>query len=486
MKLPAPTVLIICEGFGYTTETNNNMLVQAETPFLDALCENYPTTLLKAHGNALGYPEYYGSSPYAGFWTLISGEKNNTQLAQLDTAITQGTFFEHKLLEKILTPIAKHTRRFHIIATLSYSAPEHRLEHILALIHTALFHEVKEIMIHIVLTDTNTFDTRTFSLLEKLETIVSSVGQVTLASIQGSSYTNIHTAHPSAIEEAYTMLTQPTDISFSSWRDVLSHHYITGVNDNSIPPTALFPDTYIQPKDGVIFATYNKNECHGLKEYLAKTNIPLHPLLSLFHEEHEKTTSLYHQKPLKDIVHHSLITKHISTLAILDYKHKNNLYFYAQDNFKDFTQNFTVRSVLQGLHINTDYTNTITEAFFESLNFEQHSFYIINYHSALEEILNNNLQGALNAIENIDTQLGYIYHEVVEKRKGKLFITSSCPLLEDIPSSSISSRFFNNTNPVFFIAVDPASAHSQTRLPLLELSDVAPFILKHISHSSLK
>ena len=201
----------------------------------------------------------------------------------------------------------------------------------------------------------------------------------------------------------------------------------------------------------------------------------MHPILSLFDEEQKKTTPLYHQKTFKDALVHTITNKHISTLAIVDYHHKNNLYLYAHDHFKDFLQNLSIRTVLQGSHINTN----ITEAFLEALTFENHSLYILNYNSAAQQAFNHNLQGAIEAIENIDTQLGHIYHEVIEKRKGKLFITSSHPLLEDIQFSAKGNTFIANNNPVFFVAVDSTYMHHQNKLPLAELTDVIPFVLRH-------
>lgn len=480
MKLVTPTVLINCEGFGYTTETHNNLLVQAETPFFDTLREHYPTTLLKAHGESLGYPDYYGSSPYAGFWTLISGEKNIPLITQVDAAIQNGTFFEHKTLEKFLTSLATDSHRFHIVITFSHTSLEHRSEHVLGLIHAALLYGVKEIFIHLVLTNNHSFDTQTFSFIEKLERSIASIPQVTLTSIHGSIYTNNHATQPS-IENSYTVLTQPSDVPFASWKELISHYYVMGFHDNSIIPTALTPDGYIHPKDGIIFVTYNTNECHGLQELFSKKNILTHRPLSLLEENNEHTVALYHQKVFKNSTAFVLSHRDISALTFIDYDHKNKLCFYAKETFKNFYQNSTIRTIIQSTHMSTIHTNPITEAFFEALNFENHALYILNYNAAAYQALHNNFQAAVHAIENIDTQLGYIYHEVVKKRQGRLFITSSYPLLENIQTRYLSHSFSDNDNPVFFIAVDPHCVQYQSQLPLIELSDVAPFVLRHVT-----
>ena len=54
-----PIVLIIRDGWGYRKSTKNNAIAQGKTEYTDFLMKNYPNTLIKASGSAVGLPNGY-------------------------------------------------------------------------------------------------------------------------------------------------------------------------------------------------------------------------------------------------------------------------------------------------------------------------------------------------------------------------------------------------------------------------------------------
>ena len=52
-----PIVLCIMDGYGLTDRVDGNAVKLANTPNLDDLMAMYPTTTIKACGNAVGLPE---------------------------------------------------------------------------------------------------------------------------------------------------------------------------------------------------------------------------------------------------------------------------------------------------------------------------------------------------------------------------------------------------------------------------------------------
>ena len=49
-------VLVVMDGIGITAKDDGNAVMHAYKPHLDQLMMNYPNTLLKAHGTAVGLP----------------------------------------------------------------------------------------------------------------------------------------------------------------------------------------------------------------------------------------------------------------------------------------------------------------------------------------------------------------------------------------------------------------------------------------------
>lgn len=51
-----PVMLMILDGFGYSTETRGNAILAARTPSLDRLFADWPTVLIGASGLDVGLP----------------------------------------------------------------------------------------------------------------------------------------------------------------------------------------------------------------------------------------------------------------------------------------------------------------------------------------------------------------------------------------------------------------------------------------------
>jgi 2,3-bisphosphoglycerate-independent phosphoglycerate mutase len=66
----------------------------------------------------------------------------------------------------------------------------------------------------------------------------------------------------------------------------------------------------------------------------------------------------------------------------------------------------------------------ITTAVVNSLEHNPHDFYLINYANADMVGHSGDFDATIKAIECLDIQLGILYHEVVQKLGGTLYIIS--------------------------------------------------------------
>ncbi|PIP17445.1 MAG: hypothetical protein COX43_04345, partial [Parcubacteria group bacterium CG23_combo_of_CG06-09_8_20_14_all_35_9] len=53
---PKPVVLVILDGWGVAPPSRGNAVTLANTPTMDKLIATYPTTTLRASGEAVGLP----------------------------------------------------------------------------------------------------------------------------------------------------------------------------------------------------------------------------------------------------------------------------------------------------------------------------------------------------------------------------------------------------------------------------------------------
>ena len=122
----------------------------------------------------------------------------------------------------------------------------------------------------------------------------------------------------------------------------------------------------------------------------------------------------------------------------------------------------------------------ITEKVLESLHNNPCDFYLINYANADMVGHSGNFGATIKAIEIVDTQLEQLYEQIVEKLDGTMYITADHGKAEDMYDEKINQpRTAHTNNPVPFIMIQKELKNGTT-LPLTQLADIAPFILKNM------
>ena len=71
--------LVILDGWGYRSESSGNAILQARTPQMDYLTENYPWCLLDAAGEAVGLPAGQMGNSEAVSYTHLDVYKRQAQ-----------------------------------------------------------------------------------------------------------------------------------------------------------------------------------------------------------------------------------------------------------------------------------------------------------------------------------------------------------------------------------------------------------------------
>jgi 2,3-bisphosphoglycerate-independent phosphoglycerate mutase len=120
----------------------------------------------------------------------------------------------------------------------------------------------------------------------------------------------------------------------------------------------------------------------------------------------------------------------------------------------------------------------ITNTVLTTLDSNSHRFYLINYANADMVGHSGNLAATIEAIKILDYELGRLYKKIIEELRGTLYITADHGKAEDMWDSALAQpRTAHTTHTVPFLFLSNALPD---QLPLRELEDVAPFILKNL------
>jgi 2,3-bisphosphoglycerate-independent phosphoglycerate mutase len=139
------TALIILDGWGHSTNIENNAVAQANTPFFDSLMQNYPHTFLQASGEFVGLPEGQVGNSEIGHTTIGAGKIIDTDLVRIHKAARDDNFKNNSVFQKLFTHTAENNSRIHLVGLLSAGGVHSHEEHVFAFLDMAKVIFEKEI-----------------------------------------------------------------------------------------------------------------------------------------------------------------------------------------------------------------------------------------------------------------------------------------------------------------------------------------------------
>ncbi|MBT8373839.1 MAG: 2,3-bisphosphoglycerate-independent phosphoglycerate mutase, partial [Deltaproteobacteria bacterium] len=202
-----PCMLIILDGWGISTKKNGNAVILAKTPFLDALKKEYPCTRLLCSGEAVGLPEGIMGNSEVGHLNIGAGRVVYQDLLRIDQAISQGEFFNNKILNSVMSKVKTNDSALHLMGLVSDGGVHSHLEHLFALLNMARKSGVKKAYIHAILDGRDTPPDSGVGYIEKLQEHISDKNFGTIATICGRFYAMDRDNRWDRVEKAYQLYT---------------------------------------------------------------------------------------------------------------------------------------------------------------------------------------------------------------------------------------------------------------------------------------
>ena len=125
-------LLLILDGWGYSSNSENNAIALAKTPNWDFFIKNYPNTLIGTSGKSVGLPAGQMGNSEVGHLTIGSGRIIEQDFTRIDNDINSGKFFYNKTLCSALDLASQNNRAVHILGLLSDGGVHSHQEHIFA------------------------------------------------------------------------------------------------------------------------------------------------------------------------------------------------------------------------------------------------------------------------------------------------------------------------------------------------------------------
>ncbi len=265
----SPVVLAILDGWGHSSEENNNSIINASTPVMDALWEAYPHTLIQASGADVGLPDNQMGNSEVGHLTIGAGRIIQQELVRISNSIKYQELDKIPNLIKIQNELIKNQGTLHLLGLCSDGGVHSHISHLCGLLEWAKEKGIKKVAIHAITDGRDTPAKSANRYLNIINEKLRALGIGEIASLCGrywamdrdNRWERIQKAHDLLTRKDFPMSNLPSD-------EIIDQSYRCNVTDEFLEPTRL-TSSYFQDGDGLIMFNFRPDRARQLIQSIA-------------------------------------------------------------------------------------------------------------------------------------------------------------------------------------------------------------------------
>ena len=528
---PRFAILAILDGWGLAPAGPGNAITQANIPNMRGYWVSFPHTQLGASGQSVGLPRGEVGNTETGHLNIGAGRIVYQDLARINMAIADGSFFENPELLGAIDHARRNNSSIHLMGLLGAGGVHSNAEHLYALLSLMHKHNIQNVFIHVFTDGRDSPPNAAKTYITELEKVCTREGVGKIASVMGRYWAMDRDHRWERTLSAYNALVGAEAKTAQTPIQAIDTSYAQGKTDEFVEPTLIVGEGekphLISDNDAVIFFNFRIDRPRQLsREFLMQDgnalalNWGFDPFTVKYGGKHtEEVTpvvlpekrkkilkNLYfatmteYEKPLVDAGAHVCFPpeKIAMPLGRVISSHGYRQLRAAEsekERFVTFYMNGQEEGAFAGeerLIVPSPKVATydlapqmsaieLTEAVINKISPGGYSLVIMNFANADMVGHTGNLASCIKAVETIDSCIGKLGNFVLS-RGGALFITADHGNVEEKIDSHTGQISTEHTgNPVPFIVVSQPYIGKGTMLPSGILADIAPTILQYLS-----
>lgn len=484
-------VLIILDGWGISSHEKGNAILQGKTLIMDRLLSTYPSSKLKAAGEAVGLPKGQMGNSEVGHINLGAGRIVSQPLVRINQAIDDKSFFEKKAFLESFQNVKNHNSNLHLMGLLSDGGVHSHINHLFALLELSVAKNIENIYVHAILDGRDTSPTSGIKFIKDTEKKFDKLGYGRIVSVSGRYYTMDRDNRWERVKKAYDTIVCGKGNSALSAESTVSESYKNGITDEFVVPTSILDKDGIPNKleenDSFIFFNFREDRAreitHALtdrefKSFERCNYLKTHFVCMMEYEENIKASVVYPPISLKKSLGEILCDNSLKQLRIAETEKYAHVTFFfnggREEPYKGEKRILIPSPKVATYDLKPEMSaSEVTDAVIIEIENENHDVIIMNYANGDMVGHTGMLNPVIKAVEAVDKCVGRVV-AAVQKVGGICMITADHGNAEQMLSKDGNEGFTaHSNNSVPFILVIPEKVKVRNGI----LADVSPTIM---------
>jgi 2,3-bisphosphoglycerate-independent phosphoglycerate mutase len=467
----------------------------ATTPYYDELSENYPHTLLEAHGTRVGLPAGVMGNSEVGHLNIGSGRVIRMDVSLVDHEIMTGSFFKNQVLIDAMEGTKRRGKQLHLMGLLSDGQVHSSQEHLYALLRMAKDRGLERVFVHCFLDGRDTPPASASQYVGALQRKMAELGCGQIATMIGRYYAMDRDKRWERTRRAYELLIHAEGEMATDPLVAIKHSYELGVTDEFVAPVVITgeggaPVATIQNDDSVIFFNFRPDRARQITRALAVPDFDAFPIPDRPRIEfvcftmYDTTFQLPVAFPPRH--HRNVLAEVFGTICVRNYrmaeteKYAHVTYFFNGGVEKEYPceQRLLVPSPQVATYDLQPEMSAfkVTDKVLRAIEGRETDVFVINFANPDMVGHTGKLDKTIEACQFVDTCLGWIT-KGIRKVRGTTIITADHGNAEQMVDLLTGNpHTAHTTNPVPFHLIDESSRGIKLREGGA-LEDVAPTML---------
>lgn len=259
-------LLIILDGVGIGPDNDNSGWSLANTPNIDLLLKDYPSTSIEASGKSVGLPDGQMGNSEVGHMIIGSGTIFKQDLVVINEAIENGSFYSNEALLNSILSVKNTDNDLHLLGLISQGGVHSHSDHLIALLKMCKSYGVSP-KLHLF-TDGRDDDPKSaLKIFEGLQRHLDEYGGE-IYTICGRYYAMDRDQRWERTELAWDAIVNNKGESAKDYNQLITNSYKKNITDEFILPTCLDNSKPLKKNDSLLFFNFRNDRTRQIARAL--------------------------------------------------------------------------------------------------------------------------------------------------------------------------------------------------------------------------